>query len=191
MCTFREWLLLIGHGLYNSEEINNHGLPGRKQCSKLKHILCFVLSLVPFHLPFNNFCLVPRSVIISTWSKQWMIVWPPLFRSCFFSLTSSQNYRQEIESRIGARGCVCFVAKGVLWRQQVGLWIPSPTRRHEAHAQEASPAKYSWPPKPLSPPPPSTGLHRGQTVKVASLLTPLPPLHPQLSAFMSSHFYAF
>lgn len=66
----------------------------------------------------------------------------------FFSLTSSQNYRQEIESRIGARGCVCFVAKGVLWRQQVGLWIPSPARRHEAHAQEASPAKYSWPPSP-------------------------------------------
>lgn len=25
--------------------------------------------------------------------------------------------------------CVCFAAKGVLWRQQVGLWIPSPTRR--------------------------------------------------------------
>lgn len=69
----------------------------------------------------------------------------------FFSLTSSQNYRQEIESRIGARGCVCFVAKGVLWRQQVGLWIPSPARRHEAHAQEASPAKYSWPPSPPLP----------------------------------------
>lgn len=85
-----------------------------------------------------------------------------------FSLTSSQNYRQEVESRFCARGRVCFVAKGVLWRQQVGLWIPSPTRRHEAHAQEASPAKYSWPPfslppslpsPPFSSPPPSTGQH--------------------------------
>ena len=106
------------------------------------------------------------------------------FAFFFFSLTSSQNYRQEIESRIGARGCVCFVAKGVLWRQQVGLWIPSPARRHEAHAQEASPAKYSWPPSPPIPSPPSIyrSAHcepsREQTVKVASFSSPLLICHP-------------
>lgn len=111
----------------------------------------------------------------------------------FFSLTSSQNYRQEIESRIGARGCVCFVAKGVLWRQQVGLWIPSPARRHEAHAQEASPAKYSWPP---SPPSIYRSAHcepsREQTVKVASFSSPLLIRHPSTAvSFNELSFFFF
>ena len=126
------------------------------------------------------------------------------FAFFFFSLTSSQNYRQEIESRIGARGCVCFVAKGVLWRQQVGLWIPSPARRHEAHAQEASPAKYSWPPSPPIPSPPSIyrSAHcepsREQTVKVASFSSPLLICHPstavsfnELSVFFFSRALCF
>lgn len=65
---------------------------------------------------------------------------PPMLGSRVF-LTSSQNYRQEIESRIQARGCVFRSKKDVLWRQRVGLWILSPARRHEAHAQEASHAK--------------------------------------------------
>lgn len=65
---------------------------------------------------------------------------PPSCPPFTSSLTSSQNYRQEIESRIHA--CVCvrvrFVAKGCF--AETASW----TRRQEAHTQEA--AKYSCPP---------------------------------------------
>lgn len=131
----------------------------------------------PLPVRLHNISLEPLCMIIYTWSQQWNIVRALPLLGSRFSLTSSQNYRQEIESRIGARGCVCFVAKGVLWRQQVGLWIPSPARRHEAHAQEASPAKYSHPP-PHPSPPIYRSAHTEHAVKVASHLPILLICHP-------------
>lgn len=128
----------------------------------------------PLPVRLRNISLEPLCMIIYTWSQQWNVVRALPLLGSRFSLTSSQNYRQEIESRIGARGCVCFVAKGVLWRQQVGLWIPSPARRHEAHAQEASPAKYSHPPPHPTHPLRSTGLHTQRTRSESSL----PFAHP-------------
>lgn len=127
----------------------------------------------PFPVPLHNMLYHKAWLFTRDLSSEWL---SGLFH-CWevaVSLTSSQNYRQEIESRIGARGCVC-----VLWRQQVGLWIPYPARRHEAHAQEASPAKYSWPPSRHSLPlfiyrsAAHWEPNREQTVKVASFFRPL------------------
>lgn len=86
-------------------------------------------------------------MIIYTWSKQRMIVWAlSLLGSRCFSDQQPELQAGNWEQNQCQRVCVC-----VLWRQQVGLWIPYPARRHEAHAQEASPAKYSWPPSPTLP----------------------------------------
>lgn len=95
----------------------------------------------------HNTLVVQWSSIIYTWWWRWNIVWAaPVFgSSCLWPAARITGRKLRAES-VPEAVCVCFVAKGVLWRQQVGLWIPSPAWRHEAHAQEASPAKYRWPP---------------------------------------------
>lgn len=132
--------------------------PSRAMSHPFLFFLFFFLSL-PNTWSWRWMIIRPLSLVLSTAVLKLPSLSPPLSVSLWPAARITGRKLRAESVPEGVCVCVCFVAKGCF--VETASWIVDsvpPTRRHEAHAQETSPAKYSWPlpPTSLHPPRPSS-----------------------------------